>query len=142
MALATTAASIVVDAALGVWLGSIVFFSFVAAPRVFAVLDRDRAGSVVNDVFPRYYAFGLALGAVALLAALARGVLDAFDPPLGVLLAAVAVGIASNAYARWVLIPKMESAGEDAFERYHARSVALNALTMVAVAVALVASHF
>ena len=47
-----------------------------------------------------------------------------------------------DAYARWVLIPKMEAAGDEAFERYHGRSVALNGVTMLVVAGALLAAQF
>lgn len=35
----------------------------------------------------------------------------------------------------------MDAAGDEAFERYHGRSVALNGVMLFAVAVALVASH-
>ncbi|MFB6176304.1 MAG: DUF4149 domain-containing protein, partial [Halobaculum sp.] len=77
------------DLALGLWLGAMVFFSFVAAPRVFAVLDDDDAGRVVTDIFPRYYTVGLALGVVALLAGIGTGLLHRFDTFLGVFLVGV-----------------------------------------------------
>jgi hypothetical protein len=137
MSLLQTGAAIVLDAALGVWLGSIVFFSFVGAPTTFDVLGDD-AGQVVNAIFPKYYAFGAILGFVAFTAALVAR-LGPFD---GVLLAALPlVGVALDLYARGVLIPKMDRAGDDAFARYHKQSVVLNGVTMVAVAAALVVSH-
>ncbi len=40
------------------WIGSIVFFSFFAAPAIFKVLDREKAGEVVGVIFPRYYLIG------------------------------------------------------------------------------------
>ena len=40
------------------WLGSIIFFSFFAAPAVFRTLDRKQAGEVVGAIFPKYYAIG------------------------------------------------------------------------------------
>ncbi len=40
------------------WVGSIVFFSFFAAPAIFKVLDREKAGEVVGVIFPRYYLIG------------------------------------------------------------------------------------
>jgi hypothetical protein len=138
MSLLETALTTIVDASLGVWLGSIVFFSFVAAPTTFDVLGDD-AGRVVNAIFPKYYSFGTALGFVAFAAALLVGV----GPFEGVLLGGLAlVGVALNLYARQVLIPKMEEAGDDAFAQYHKQSVALNGVTMLAVAVGLVVSHF
>ncbi|MFB6304863.1 MAG: DUF4149 domain-containing protein [Haloferacaceae archaeon] len=142
MAFLATLAAVVVDAALGLWLGSMVFFSFVGAPRVFAVLDEERAGRVVNDIFPRYYVFGVALGVVALVAGALIGVSRGFGLPAAVLLGGAGLGVALTAYARWVLVPAMDEAGDDAFERYHRRSVVLNGVTMLGVAAALVAAHF
>src|SRR5215813_6939542 len=52
--------------ALAVWLGEIVFFSFVVAPAIFGVLGAARAGPVLAAIFPRYYAIGAAAAAVAL----------------------------------------------------------------------------
>jgi hypothetical protein len=140
MSLIGTALATVVDAALGVWLGSIVFFSFVAAPTTFDVLGDD-AGRVVNAIFPKYYDFGFGLGAVAFVAAAAAGALTAFDAILLALLVLVVVGAALDGYARWVLIPKMERAGDDAFAEYHRQSVVLNGVTMLAVAGAIVAAN-
>ena len=140
MSLIGTALSVVVDAALGVWLGSIVFFSFVAAPTTFDVLGDD-AGQVVNAIFPKYYDFGFGLGAVAFLAAVVAGTLTSFDAVLVALLALVVVGAALDGYARWVLIPKMERAGDDAFAQYHRQSVVLNGVTMLALAGAIVAAN-
>ncbi|MFC4450127.1 DUF4149 domain-containing protein [Halorussus aquaticus] len=137
MGLLETALATIIDASLGVWLGSIVFFSFVGAPTTFDVLGDD-AGQVVNAIFPKYYSFGAALGFVAATAALVVSV----GPLGGVLLAALPlVGVALNLYARQVLIPKMERAGDDGFAKYHEQSVALNGVTMLAVTAALVASH-
>jgi len=101
--LATDAVTMLLDGALGAWLGTMAFFSFVGAPRAFAVFGDD-AGKYVNDVFPRDYTVGVVLGAVAFVSALGRGVLDGFDAAgiAVVLSAAVAAGI--MAYSRWGLI--------------------------------------
>lgn len=137
-----TVADTLVVGALGAWLGSIVFFSFVAAPALFDQLGSDRAGDAVNVVFPRYYAFGLAMAAVALAVWLAGPlVIDGAavaEPPLAAD-AGVVAGAAANLYARYVLVPKMEAAGSDAFAQYHRQSVALNLVTLVGVAAALTA---
>ena len=140
MSLLQTGLATVIDAALGVWLGSIVFFSFVAAPTTFDVLGDD-AGQVVNAIFPKYYVFGAGLGIAAFLAVLVAGLVTAFDAARVAVLVLVAAGVGMDAYARWVLIPKMERAGDDAFAQYHKQSVALNGVTMLAIAVALVLSH-
>ncbi len=49
-----------------VWIGSIVFFSFFAAPAIFKTLEREKAGEVVGVIFPRYYLIGYISGAIAL----------------------------------------------------------------------------
>jgi hypothetical protein len=138
--LATDAATLVFDGALGAWLGTMAFFSFVGAPRAFAVYGDD-AGAYVNDVFPRYYTPGVVLGVVSLLSGLGLGALAGFDRAVVVILAVVGVAVTLAGYSRWVLIPRMDAAGEDAFETYHRQSVLLNGGTMLAVTAALVASH-
>ena len=140
MSLLTSGLSLVVDAGLGAWLGVMAFFSFVGAPRAFAVFE-DRGGEYVNDVFPRYYRVGLALGNVVFLAGLVLGFVAGFGVPTLVVLAAAAVGVVLFGYSLGSLVPKMEAAGEAGFEQYHRQSVILNGLAMLAVAVALVASH-
>lgn len=52
--------------ALGVWVGSMVFFSLVAAPHLFEVFPRKLAGDITGSLFERYYLFGLVCAAVAL----------------------------------------------------------------------------
>jgi hypothetical protein len=140
MSIHVVALSLVLDAALGAWLGVMAFFSFVGAPRAFAVFD-DRGGEYVNDVFPRYYRLGVVLGTVAIVAGLALGFVGSYGPVLIVLLGSTAVATLLAGYSVASLIPKMEAAGEDGFSRYHRQSVVLNGLAMLAVAVALVASH-
>jgi len=140
MTLLTTALATLADAALGASLGAMAFFSFVAAPRAFAVLGSETAGEYVNDVFPRYYAANGTLSALAFVALLAHA---SGAWPRSVLLAAgcTLVALLCHGFARAWLIPRMEAAGEDAFERYHGWSVGLNGVAMLAVAAALVATH-
>ncbi|HEV8700511.1 MAG TPA: DUF4149 domain-containing protein, partial [Candidatus Polarisedimenticolia bacterium] len=38
--------------ALGIWVGSVVFFSFFTAPTLFGALPRDMAGRAVSAIFP------------------------------------------------------------------------------------------
>jgi len=59
--------------ALGVWLGSDVFLSFVVAPGAFGVLpSRDAAGAIVGYSLTRMHLGGIALGVLLLLVRLAR----------------------------------------------------------------------
>ncbi|WP_115863832.1 DUF4149 domain-containing protein [Halorussus litoreus] len=138
MSVLQTGATVVLDTALGVWLGSIIFFSFVAAPTTFDVLGDD-AGQVVNAIFPKYYAFGGVLGAIAFPPTF---VADIGGPLDGTVVSVLVLGgLALNLYARNVLIPKMDRAGDDAFAQYHKQSVVLNGVTMLAVTAALVLAH-
>jgi len=52
--------------ALIVWIGEIVFLSFIAAPAAFRLLPREHAGTFVGSVFPTYYIVGCACGLVLL----------------------------------------------------------------------------
>jgi len=59
--------------ALGLWLGSDVFLSFVVAPGAFRVLgSRDAAGAMVGFALGRMHLLGMICGVVFLLARLAR----------------------------------------------------------------------
>lgn len=51
---------------LAVWIGSIVFFSFVVAPTVFKTLKPEDAASLIRRIFSQYYLVGCACGAVAM----------------------------------------------------------------------------
>ena len=50
-----------------VWIGSIVFFSFIAAPCIFKALPRETAGDVVGEIFPKYWLIGYICSIAALL---------------------------------------------------------------------------
>ena len=52
--------------ALVLWIGGIVFFSFIASPSVFKILPREQAGQVVSDIFPKYHMLGYISCLVAL----------------------------------------------------------------------------
>ncbi len=49
-----------------VWIGSIIFFSFIAAPAIFKMLPRETAGDVVGKIFPQYYKIGSFCGVFAI----------------------------------------------------------------------------
>jgi len=136
---------VVATGTVGVWLGTIVFFSFVVAPRAFAVLEDDSAGELVNAVFPRYYSIGTALGVVAFVAGVVRGFLDGFGLYLGLYLGTVGISVFVALLSRFYLTPRIKDAdGEsegDAFGRYHDASVKLNSVMLVSVIAALVFWH-
>lgn len=45
----------------GLWLGSLIFFSFLVAPTVFHSLDLENAAKFMRVMFPRYYVFQVIL---------------------------------------------------------------------------------
>jgi len=53
--------------ALSFWVGGAALFTFILTPRLFNACSRDMAGNIVGLLFPGYFRWGLACGAVALL---------------------------------------------------------------------------
>ena len=142
---------------LGIWVGSVVFFSFVTAPTLFGALPRDLAGRAVSAIFPRYYALGGACGALALLTGLLLGARQAAWGRLlaaelvllllmtGIVVYAGRVVLPQAGRARLAL-PSLEGspAYDDAkarFDALHRRSVFLNGTVLIlgVVSIALVA---
>ncbi|MCK4738792.1 MAG: DUF4149 domain-containing protein [Deltaproteobacteria bacterium] len=48
------------------WVGSIFFFSFIAAPIIFKALPREKAGDLIGQIFPKYWILGYLLSLLAL----------------------------------------------------------------------------
>ncbi|MBI1951741.1 MAG: DUF4149 domain-containing protein [Acidobacteria bacterium] len=143
--------------ALGVWVGSVVLFSFVTAPALFGALPRDLAGRAVSAIFPRYYALGAACGALALLSGLLLGARQAVWGRLlaaemvllllmtGIVVYAGRVVLPQAGRARLALLSPEGTPAYDAakarFDALHRRSVLLNGTVLVlgVVSIALVA---
>ena len=67
-------ATIVYRLAVACWLGGIALFTTTLTPTLFKAYARDMAGGIVGVLFPGYFRWGLACGAVSLATlALARG---------------------------------------------------------------------
>ena len=133
--------------AVGVWLGTVVSFSFVMLPTVHAVLS-GRASLLLDQLFPRYYMTGLLCG----LTALAAVSLAPTTPllPFGErirLAAPVAVSLLCTLVAQQVLLPRLQrdrgGVNEGSFTRLHQVSAALNSTTlaMLVLAIAAVATR-
>ena len=142
--------------ALGLWIGSIVFFSLVTAPGLFGALPRDQAGQAVSAIFPRYYAFGAACGLTALLSGLLLGARRvSWGRLLMIELALLALMTGIVLYSGRVVLPRASEAraalaeareepalesAQARFDALHRRSVLLNGtvllLGLVAFAVA------
>jgi len=130
-------------AALGCWLGGIVFFSFFTAPAVFTVLPRPEAGQLISAIFPRYYMLGYIVGTISLVLAIyftaVRGPRIWWGGTTIVL--AIALGI--TFYAGTVILPRAdairtvnEDPNPDAvkkaeFDKLHHESVILNGAVLL-----------
>jgi putative copper export protein len=133
--------------AVAVWVGSIVFFSFVAAPSIFGALPREMAGRAVAVIFPRYYLLGGAGGGAALLTAILRGVARGrFGRALGLEALLLLAMLGLTAYAGLVVLPRAAAIRETLprlegtegyaeaktrFDALHARSVGLNGAVLL-----------
>ncbi len=61
-----------------IWIGSVIFFSFVAAPSIFKNFDRKMAGDIVGTIFPKYFMLNGISGIAALLTLSWIGFVDGF----------------------------------------------------------------
>ncbi|PYP84708.1 MAG: hypothetical protein DMF61_18985 [Blastocatellia bacterium AA13] len=94
---------------LGLWLGSMIFFSFVVAPRAFAVLpSRHLAGQLVSSSLSALEIIGLVLGPILIVLRLINGVRgSSFAKILHLSLLALMTMCAG--VSRMILAPKLES---------------------------------
>jgi uncharacterized membrane protein len=60
-------------AAIGIWMGTMVFFSFFVGPAVFKTLNEEMAGKMITAVFDRYYPLNAACGVTAVITAVLLG---------------------------------------------------------------------
>ena len=135
--------------ALSVWIGEIVFFSFVAAPAIFSVLGPASAGEVVSAIFPRYYAIGIGAATVTLASAVALGRQAALPRLWTATAAVVAVGLVATVVAGTIVHPRAQhlraaahAAGQapsdsEPFRRAHRLAVGLNVAALLAAVVGL-----
>ena len=87
--------------ALAFWVGGVALFTFVLTPILFKTQPRDLAGKIVGVLFPGYFRWGLACGAVALVCLLLqRG--RHFVPALAFLV----LMLAATSYQALVIEPK------------------------------------
>ncbi len=126
--------------ALAFWVGGAALFTFVLTPILFKTQPRDLAGRIVGVLFPGYFRWGLACGAVALVCLLLqRG--RHFLPALALLVLMLtatsfqALVIEPKAAALKEQIGSFETTPKDhplrqQFARLHAVSAACNLLVL------------
>ena len=133
--------------AVGVWLGTVVSFSFVMLPTIHAVMS-GRATALLDQLFPRYYMVGLLCGLTALAAVSLAPTTPLLPFSERLRLAfPVAVSLLCTLIGQQVLLPRLQrnrgEANEATFARLHQVSAALNStvLAMLVLAVAAVATR-
>jgi len=145
-------------ASLAIWLGSLVFFSFVVAPTLFRTCEPQVAGDAVSAIFPLYSRLGVACGALAAVCAiaLARRRDEGTVTGRRLIAAVLTLMIVLTVYSGEAIAPRaaelrtaMNAPGLDvdtaaarraAFMAMHRRSVAVNGAVLLLAAGLLVAS--
>jgi len=129
--------------ALGLWMGAVVFTSFVVAPAVFGAVGSETAGVVMGRIFPRYYVFTATCGSVALAAAIALGRRSRGARAWTATVVMLTVMLAATTYAGAVVSPRArelrpllhqpatEASARPEFDRLHRRAVQLNGLVLL-----------
>src|SRR5579885_925433 len=56
-----------------VWIGSMIFFSFIGAPSIFKILPPEYASKAVGEIFPKYFPLGYISGIVAFVCTIISG---------------------------------------------------------------------
>ena len=134
----------------GLWIGSIVFFSFLVAPTAFGALEVENAGKFMRTVFPRYYLLGLLCGLVLLASGGALIGTHCWPSKGGAIVLSMVLGMMVIVlWARQRLLPRMDSLREEAYrarekddddgreevlarwQRLHRLSVRLNLLVLL-----------
>jgi len=133
--------------ALGVWLGAIVFFSFVGAPAVFRAFpegERALAGRVIGGIFPGYYRLGYGCGAVLVVTSVALWVVSRESSlTWGASALLAAIMLSASLYAGMAIQPRaselrprlhepeIAAEAKDEFDRLHRLAVQLNVVSLV-----------
>ena len=115
---------------IGSWSFVIIFFSAVIAPTVFSAVDEKNAGLFLRAFFPKYYYFGMFLGATSLF-------LLSFSQALTVINLIIIGLMLGCTLVSLVLIPLINNArdegeaGKVRFKKLHLLSVILNFIILI-----------
>ncbi len=130
--------------ALVLWVGTLLFFSFIAAPAVFKTLSRESAGEVVGVIFPKYWILGYTSSILILVTLLILSSVEGVFPLTRVVIIAImtvttfysGLVVGKKARAIKASIKATEDAGEiqalrKEFGRTHGVSAVLNLIVVV-----------
>jgi hypothetical protein len=95
---------------LGAWAGSIIFFSFMVT-RSARQLEERQTSKFLRSIFPQYYSFQIACGAVAFVAALGLLAQQGFRSKLWGMITAAALAVLTGVlfWIRQAVLPRMTS---------------------------------
>ncbi len=132
------AAFFLLDAALALLIGGMIFFPTVVAPTVFKVFDGHESGRFLRALFPRYYTYVIVASALGLIGSL---ILPHHHIPAFVF---ALTGLSTMWVLFW-LVPRLNAwrdldiAGDESagvkFKRGHRASVFLNIVQLVAIVI-------
>jgi uncharacterized membrane protein len=129
--------------ALIVWLGEVLFLSFVVAPVLFRTFPVPEAGRAVGAIFPIYYQVGAVCGVALLLTALLLRSAAAGGVSWTVITVVVALMLAATLYAGLVIQPRAQElrpqlheispppSAKAEFDRLHRLAVQLNGVVLL-----------
>jgi len=129
--------------ALIVWVGEVVFFSFVVAPSIFGTFPPPDAGRAVGAIFPTYYRLGYVCGAILLVTSAMFVNVAPSRVWWGVNTCLVAFMLGATVYAGAVIQPRASAlrpqihaaaapqSAQDEFSRLHRLAVTLNGAVLV-----------
>lgn len=96
---------------LTVWIGGMIFFSFIGAPSLFKVLPPEYAGKAVGAIFPKYYPLCYLSGFIALLSLLISAVRTGSWPVLKIIL--LVIMLTFTIYTSLMIYPRARSLKEE-----------------------------
>jgi len=127
-----------------VWVGGMLFFSFVGAPMIFKSLPPEYAGKAVAAIFPKYFPIGYISGLTAFVCTVVSGLKTGSWSPFKMLILIVMTALTiSNSF---VTYPKAHSLKEemqisesrtdiqqlkDEFQRMHRWSMINNGIVLL-----------
>ena len=127
------------------WVGGMAFMTFVAAPSIFKVLPREKAGDVVGEIFPKYFLLEYTCCLLVILTALGIYYKEGYwNKPklyiLGLMLILSfynGLAIAPRAHALRLEMKRVEKEEVrkvvwEQFVRYHGQSAVLNLIILAA----------
>ena len=130
------------------WLGEMLFFIVIFAPRVFKVLQRPDAAKLQGEIFPAYYMAGIVCGVIFLTSVLVQYFLNRNSSPEWpvIVLALAGFVLIVFVYSYYVLTPEIKALQplimlpveqvnpehKIAFDKLHKLSVRVNGAALLA----------